>query len=108
MCGLDYGHTKDHRSPAVHDLSAKAGTRRRGDTSRIRYPPQRLTGAQDVTEVQACSPGAYRLASFAAIYTRQAVLTVGNALNGSSFRGGARGFKLEALVKVSQHIIFRS
>jgi hypothetical protein len=35
------------------------------------------------------------------IYTRQAVLTVGNALNGSSFRGGALGFKLEALLKVS-------
>ena len=35
------------------------------------------------------------------IYTRQAVLTVGNALNGSSFRGGALGFKLEALLKVT-------
>jgi hypothetical protein len=43
-----------------------------------------------------------------AIYTRQAVLTVGNALNGSSFRGGALGFKLEALLKVSQHINFLS
>jgi len=40
----------------------------------------------------------------AAPYTRQAVLTVGNALNGSSFRGGAFGFKLEALLKVSQYI----
>lgn len=30
----------------------------------------------------------------------QAVLAVGNALNGSSFRGGARGFRLEALMKV--------
>jgi hypothetical protein len=36
----------------------------------------------------------------AAIYNFQAVLTVGNALNGSSFRGGALGFKLEALLKV--------
>jgi hypothetical protein len=39
------------------------------------------------------------------IYTRQAVLTVGNALNGSSFRGGALGFKLEALLKVFQDVI---
>jgi diaphanous 1 len=31
----------------------------------------------------------------------QAVLAVGNALNGSSFRGGARGFQLDALLKVS-------
>ena len=30
----------------------------------------------------------------------QAVLAVGNALNGSTFRGGARGFQLEALLKV--------
>jgi hypothetical protein len=30
----------------------------------------------------------------------QFVLAVGNALNASSFRGGARGFKLEALLKV--------
>jgi hypothetical protein len=30
----------------------------------------------------------------------QGVLTVGNALNNSSFRGGARGFQLEALLKV--------
>lgn len=30
----------------------------------------------------------------------QAVLAVGNALNGSSFRGGARGFQLDALLKV--------
>jgi hypothetical protein len=29
----------------------------------------------------------------------QAVLAVGNALNGSSFRGGAHGFQLEALMK---------
>ena len=35
------------------------------------------------------------------IYTCQAILTVGNALNSSSFRGGAVGFKLEALLKVS-------
>ena len=39
------------------------------------------------------------------IYTRQAVLTVGNALNGSSFRGVALGFKLEALLKVFQEIV---
>jgi diaphanous 1 len=32
----------------------------------------------------------------------QAVLTVGNALNGTSFRGGARGFKLEALLKLRE------
>ena len=31
----------------------------------------------------------------------QAVLSVGNALNGSTFRGGARGFQLEALLKVN-------
>ncbi len=30
----------------------------------------------------------------------QTVLAVGNALNGSSFRGGARGFQLDALSKV--------
>jgi len=32
----------------------------------------------------------------------QAVLTVGNALNGSSFRGGARGFQLDALLKLKE------
>lgn len=32
----------------------------------------------------------------------QAVLAVGNALNGSSFRGGARGFQLEALLKTKE------
>lgn len=32
----------------------------------------------------------------------QTVLTVGNALNGSSFRGGARGFQLEALLKLKE------
>ncbi|KAJ6572601.1 hypothetical protein B0H10DRAFT_2106751 [Mycena sp. CBHHK59/15] len=32
----------------------------------------------------------------------QAVLAVGNALNGSSFRGGARGFQLEALLKMKE------
>lgn len=31
----------------------------------------------------------------------QLVLAVGNALNASSFRGGAQGFKLDALLKVS-------
>jgi hypothetical protein len=30
----------------------------------------------------------------------QTVLAVGNALNGSTFRGGARGFQLDALLKV--------
>jgi diaphanous 1 len=30
----------------------------------------------------------------------QTVLLVGNALNGSSFRGGARGFQLDSLAKV--------
>ena len=33
------------------------------------------------------------------------VLTVGNALNGSTFRGGARGFQLEALLKVLDFLI---
>ncbi|KAF8827104.1 hypothetical protein HHX47_DHR5001082 [Lentinula edodes] len=32
-------------------------------------------------------------------YFAEAVLAVGNALNGSSFRGGARGFQLDALMK---------
>lgn len=32
----------------------------------------------------------------------QAILTVGNALNGSTFRGGARGFQLEALLKLKE------
>ncbi len=31
----------------------------------------------------------------------QAVLTIGNALNGGSFRGGAVGFQLNDLLKVS-------
>ncbi|KAJ4496810.1 formin homology 2 domain-containing protein [Lentinula lateritia] len=31
-----------------------------------------------------------------------AVLAVGNALNGSSFRGGARGFQLDALMKLKE------
>ncbi|KZV64586.1 actin-binding FH2, partial [Peniophora sp. CONT] len=31
-----------------------------------------------------------------------AVLAVGNALNGSTFRGGARGFKLDALLKLRE------
>ena len=35
----------------------------------------------------------------------QTVLTVGNALNGSTFRGGARGFQLDALLKVILHVI---
>ncbi|KAG2105124.1 uncharacterized protein F5147DRAFT_245959 [Suillus discolor] len=34
--------------------------------------------------------------------TLRAILTVGNALNGSSFRGGACGFRLEALVKMKE------
>jgi len=34
--------------------------------------------------------------------TLQAVLAVGNRLNGSSFRGGARGFRLEALLKMKE------
>lgn len=37
-------------------------------------------------------------------FSWQAVLTVGNALNGSSFRGNARGFQLEALLKVSKEV----
>jgi len=32
----------------------------------------------------------------------QAILAVGNALNGSSFRGNARGFQLEALLKMKE------
>lgn len=32
----------------------------------------------------------------------QAVLAIGNALNSSSFRGGARGFKLDALLKMRE------
>ncbi|KAJ8455460.1 hypothetical protein ONZ51_g12454 [Trametes cubensis] len=32
----------------------------------------------------------------------QAILAVGNALNGSTFRGGARGFQLEALLKLRE------
>lgn len=35
------------------------------------------------------------------IYELQAVLALGNALNGSTFRGGARGFHLDALLKVA-------
>ncbi|KAG2135719.1 uncharacterized protein EDB93DRAFT_821509 [Suillus bovinus] len=34
--------------------------------------------------------------------TLRAILTVGNALNGSSFRGGACGFRLEALMKMKE------
>ncbi|KAH7922962.1 FH2-domain-containing protein [Leucogyrophana mollusca] len=34
--------------------------------------------------------------------TLRAILAVGNALNGSSFRGGAYGFRLEALVKIKE------
>ncbi|KAH0840265.1 hypothetical protein J3R83DRAFT_1272 [Lanmaoa asiatica] len=34
--------------------------------------------------------------------TLQAVLAVGNRLNGSSFRGSARGFRLEALLKMKE------
>ena len=30
----------------------------------------------------------------------QAVLMIGNTLNGSTFRGGAQGFQLDALLKV--------
>jgi hypothetical protein len=30
----------------------------------------------------------------------QVVLVLGNTLNGSSFRGGARGFQLDSLLKV--------
>lgn len=33
-------------------------------------------------------------------FVAKAVLTLGNALNGSTFRGGAQGFKLDALMKV--------
>lgn len=33
-------------------------------------------------------------------YPPQAVLSVGNALNGSTFRGGARGVKIDTLLKV--------
>ncbi|CDO73783.1 hypothetical protein BN946_scf185015.g111 [Trametes cinnabarina] len=32
----------------------------------------------------------------------QAILAVGNALNGSTFRGGAKGFQLEALLKLRE------
>lgn len=42
------------------------------------------------------------------ISPQQVVLTVGNALNGSSFRGGARGFQLDALLKVRPFISFQS
>jgi hypothetical protein len=41
-----------------------------------------------------------RILSPTLICISQGVLTVGNALNNSSFRGGARGFQLEALLKV--------
>jgi diaphanous 1 len=34
--------------------------------------------------------------------TLQAILAVGNRLNGSSFRGSARGFRLEALLKMKE------
>ena len=37
---------------------------------------------------------------FLGLILQQVVLAIGNALNGSSFRGGARGFQLEALSKV--------
>lgn len=33
----------------------------------------------------------------------QAVLVVGNALNHSTFRGAARGFELDSLLKVGYH-----
>ena len=36
---------------------------------------------------------------------QKVVLAVGNALNGSSFRGNAQGFQLEALVKVYPRVI---
>ncbi|EMD40584.1 hypothetical protein CERSUDRAFT_102967 [Gelatoporia subvermispora B] len=32
----------------------------------------------------------------------QAILTIGNALNGTTFRGGARGFQLDALLKLRE------
>ncbi|EEB96005.1 hypothetical protein MPER_04934 [Moniliophthora perniciosa FA553] len=32
----------------------------------------------------------------------KAILAIGNALNGASFRGGARGFQLEALLKLKE------
>jgi hypothetical protein len=36
---------------------------------------------------------------------RKAVLAVGNALNGYTFRGNARGFQLESLIKVRDNIV---
>lgn len=35
------------------------------------------------------------------------VLTLGNALNGGTFRGNAAGFQLEALTKVSRRVVRR-
>jgi len=35
----------------------------------------------------------------------KAVLVIGNTLNGSTFRGGARGFRLDALLKVLRLLV---
>lgn len=42
----------------------------------------------------------YKLTEPKLITALEAVLAVGNALNNSTFRGGARGFQLDALLKV--------
>ena len=39
--------------------------------------------------------------------TLQAVLTIGNTLNGNTFRGNARGFHLDALLKVVTQALAR-
>jgi hypothetical protein len=43
----------------------------------------------------------FGLTSTVAYISLQAILAIGNSLNGSNFRGGARGFQLEVLLKAS-------
>jgi len=64
-----------------------------------------VQGASEFGKVQTGFEGMiFARFTYAAVFrsSSQAVLAVGNALNDSTFRGGARGFQLEALQKVHE------
>ena len=69
------------------------------DVDMVRNAGSELRSSVKFKQVLTVSPKAI-YATPLLITGSQAVLMIGNTLNGSTFRGGARGFRLDALMKV--------
>lgn len=89
----------------MHVIPPETRARNSGDSTSIKHSSERFTRIAIIVQVQASSAGPSIRAFYIGVpcaHCSQAVLAVGNGLNGSTYCGGARGFQLDALSKVRQ------